>query len=40
MIFRTTLLPTGKTAAGIVVPPEIVDALAAGRRPPGASHDQ
>src|SRR6185312_11685030 len=33
MIFRTTLLPTGKTAAGIVVPPEIVDALAAGRRP-------
>ena len=34
MIFRTTLLPTGKTAAGIVVPPEIVDALAAGRRPP------
>jgi len=27
MIFRTTLLPTGKTAAGIVVPPEIVDAL-------------
>jgi hypothetical protein len=33
MIFRTTLLATGKTAAGIVVPPEIVDALAAGRRP-------
>jgi hypothetical protein len=33
MIFRTTLLPTGQTAAGIVVPPEIVDALAAGRRP-------
>jgi hypothetical protein len=33
MIFRTTLLPTGKTAAGIVVPAEIVDALAAGHRP-------
>lgn len=33
MIFRTTLLSTGKTAAGIVVPPEIVDALDAGRRP-------
>ena len=33
MIFRTTLLSTGKTAAGIVVPPEIVEPLAAGRRP-------
>ena len=33
MIFRTTLLSTGKTAAGIVVPPEIVDAPAASRRP-------
>jgi hypothetical protein len=32
MIFRTTLLATGKTAAGIVVAPEIVDALAADRR--------
>jgi hypothetical protein len=32
MIFRTTLLATGKTAAGIVVPPEIVDTLVAGRR--------
>ena len=40
MIFRTTLLPTGKTAAGIVVPAEIVDALAAGPPAPCASHDQ
>ena len=33
MRFRTTILQSGKTAAGIEVPPEIVDALGAGRRP-------
>jgi hypothetical protein len=34
MRFRTTILQTGKTAAGIQVPDEIVDALGAGKRPP------
>ena len=33
MRFRTTILQTGKTAAGIEVPFEIVDALGAGKRP-------
>ncbi len=33
MQFRTTLLLAGKTATGIVVPPEVVTALGAGRRP-------
>jgi hypothetical protein len=33
MRFRTTILQSGKTAAGIEVPPEIVDALGAGKRP-------
>jgi hypothetical protein len=33
MRFRTTILQTGKTAAGIEVPAEIVDALGAGKRP-------
>ena len=34
MRFRTTLLQGGKTATGIEVPAEVVDALGAGRRPP------
>lgn len=34
MRFRTTILQTGKTAAGIEVPEEVVQALGAGRRPP------
>jgi len=33
MRFRTTVLTTGKTAAGFVVPEEVMDALAAGRKP-------
>lgn len=33
MRFRTTILQTGKTAAGIRVPEEVVEGLAAGRRP-------
>lgn len=33
MRFRTTILQSGKTAAGIEVPPEMVEALAAGKRP-------
>jgi hypothetical protein len=32
--FRTTLRQAGRTATGIVVPPEVVIALGAGRRPP------
>jgi len=32
--FRTTLLEAGKTAVGMVVPPEIVEGLGAGKRPP------
>jgi hypothetical protein len=34
MRFRTTIIQTGKTAAGIRVPDEIVEALGAGKRPP------
>lgn len=34
MRFRTTILQAGKTAAGIEVPPEVVEALGAGKRPP------
>lgn len=33
MEFRTSILTTGKTAAGIVVPPEIVAALGSSRKP-------
>ena len=32
--FRTTIQQNGKTAMGFEVPPEAVDALAAGKRPP------
>ena len=31
--FRTTILQSGKTAMGFEVPPDAVDALAAGKRP-------
>jgi hypothetical protein len=34
MKFHTTLLQSGKTAVGIRVPDEIVEALGAGKRPP------
>jgi Bacteriocin-protection, YdeI or OmpD-Associated/Domain of unknown function (DUF1905) len=34
MRFRTTILTTGKTAAGIEIPPDLVAALGAGRKPP------
>jgi hypothetical protein len=34
MRFRTTILAAGKTAAGIEVPEEVVQALGAGKRPP------
>lgn len=34
MRFQTTLLQSGKTAVGIQVPTEVVDALGAGKRPP------
>jgi hypothetical protein len=33
MRFHTTILQSGKTAAGIAVPPEIVEALGAGKVP-------
>ena len=33
MKFRTTLLPAGKTATGIVVPDDVVAALGAGKKP-------
>ena len=33
MRFTTTIEQTGKTTTGIVVPPDVVDALAAGKRP-------
>jgi hypothetical protein len=33
MRFRTTILQSGKTATGIEVPVEVVEALGAGRRP-------
>jgi hypothetical protein len=32
--FRTTILQTGRTAMGFVVPDEVVEALGAGKRPP------
>src|SRR5690606_4296127 len=32
--FRTTIVQSGKTATGIEVPPEVVEALGAGKRPP------
>jgi len=32
--FRTTILQNGKTALGFRIPPEVVDSLGAGRRPP------
>lgn len=31
--FRTTLLLAGKTATGIVIPPEVVESLGAGKKP-------
>ena len=34
MRFRTTILTGGKTAAGIQVPTEIVEALGSGKKPP------
>ena len=34
MKFRTRIQQTGKTAMGFEVPPEVVDALGAGKRPP------
>ena len=34
MRFRTTLLQTGKTATGMVVPADVVEGLGAGKRPP------
>jgi len=34
MRFRTTLLLAGKTATGIRIPNEVVEALGAGKRPP------
>lgn len=34
MTFRTTLFLAGTTATGIVVPPEVVESLGAGKRPP------
>ena len=34
MQFRTTIIQTGKTACGIQVPPEVVEALGAGKKPP------
>lgn len=32
--FRTSLLAAGKTATGIEVPPDVIERLAAGKRPP------
>ena len=34
MRFRTTLQSAGKTALGFEIPPEVVEALGAGKRPP------
>jgi hypothetical protein len=34
MRFRTTVLRAGKTATGVQVPDEIVDAMGSGKRPP------
>jgi Bacteriocin-protection, YdeI or OmpD-Associated/Domain of unknown function (DUF1905) len=33
MRFRTTILAAGKTAAGMQIPPEVVEGLGAGRKP-------
>jgi len=32
--FKTTLLQAGKTATGIKIPPEIIESLKAGKKPP------
>src|SRR5258705_5066018 len=32
--FKTTLLQAGKTATGIKIPPEIIETLGAGKKPP------
>jgi hypothetical protein len=32
--FRTTILQEGKTALGFEIPPEVIEALGAGKRPP------
>lgn len=34
MRFNTTILQTGKTASGIQIPDDVIDALGAGKRPP------
>jgi hypothetical protein len=34
MRFRTTILTSGKTAAGIEIPPDVLTDLGAGRKPP------
>jgi len=34
MRFNTTILQTGKTASGIQIPDEVIEALGAGKRPP------
>ena len=34
MRFRTVILAAGKTATGIDIPPEVVESLGAGRKPP------
>ena len=34
MRFRTTILQAGKTATGVEVPPEVVEGLGSGKRPP------
>lgn len=34
MRFRTTILQSGKTATGIEVPADVIDALGSGKRPP------
>lgn len=34
MRFRTTLVLGGKTATGMVIPPEVVESLGSGKRPP------
>ena len=34
MKFRTTILVAGKTATGIRIPDDVMEALASGRKPP------
>ncbi len=34
MKFKTTLIQTGKTSTGIMIPPAIVEGLGAGKKPP------